>query len=154
MRRRCETFLNSSNFTDPIHTLCVVGSRLWVCTGNNASAGTVIIFDLDTGTVRTKVGAALACAHRLIACSINHPHAQSPADGVGFVRYLCWAVGRQKGPGSLPPSGSKQMLIVCTHACLCQAFAAHKGEITSMVAGPGHRYIVTGGVDFQVRIRS
>lgn len=33
-----------------------------------------------------------------------------------------------------------------------QAFAAHKGEITSMVAGPGHKYIVTGGVDFQVRV--
>lgn len=35
--------------------------------------------------------------------------------------------------------------------CICtQAFAAHKGEITCMLAGPGGRYMVTGGVDFQV----
>ena len=34
-----------------------------------------------------------------------------------------------------------------------QGFAAHKGEITCMVAGPGGKYVVTGGVDFQVKVR-
>mmetsp|Transcript_27361 Transcript_27361/g.73969 ORF Transcript_27361/g.73969 Transcript_27361/m.73969 type:complete len:287 (+) Transcript_27361:174-1034(+) len=81
----CELFLPHSVCPDPIHALCVVGRLLWVCTGNNANAGTVVIFDLDTATIKTK------------------------------------------------------------------AFAAHKGEITCMVAGPGNQYIVTGGVDFQVK---
>jgi hypothetical protein len=52
---RCEVFLPSSVFADPIHALCVVGRALWVCTGNNTNAGTVVIFDMDTATIKTKV---------------------------------------------------------------------------------------------------
>lgn len=34
-----------------------------------------------------------------------------------------------------------------------KGFACHKGEITCMAAGPGHKYMVTGGVDFTVKVR-
>ena len=85
---RSETFIPSSAFSDPIHALCVVGRSLWICTGGNTNAGTVVIYDLDTAALKTK------------------------------------------------------------------GFAAHKGEITCMVAGPGDKYVVTGGVDFQVKVRS
>lgn len=57
--QRCETFIPSSVLTDPIHALCVVGPNLWVCTGNNTNAGTVVIFDLATATAKGKVGSVL-----------------------------------------------------------------------------------------------
>ncbi len=44
-----EQFIPASAFPDPIHTLAVVGRNLWVCTGGNNNAGTVVIYDLDTG---------------------------------------------------------------------------------------------------------
>ncbi len=52
---RHETIIPSSAFPDPVHTLAVVGRNLWVCTGNNSNAGTVVIYDLDTNAVKTKV---------------------------------------------------------------------------------------------------
>ncbi|KAJ9529693.1 hypothetical protein QJQ45_014458 [Haematococcus lacustris] len=81
-----EVLVEPSAFQDPVHCLAVVARNLWVCTGNNATAGSVAIFDLDTAAPK------------------------------------------------------------------CKPFAAHKGEITAMVAGVGGKYMVTGGVDFQVKV--
>ncbi|KAJ9529806.1 hypothetical protein QJQ45_022230 [Haematococcus lacustris] len=81
-----EVLVEPSAFQDPVHCLAVVARNLWVCTGNNATAGSVVIFDLDTAAPK------------------------------------------------------------------CKPFAAHKGEITAMVAGVGGKYMVTGGVDFQVKV--
>lgn len=81
-----ETVLPSSLFSDPIHSLCVVGHCLWVNTGSNTSSGNIVIYDLETGQVKVK------------------------------------------------------------------AFAAHKSEVTCMAAGPGDKYVVTGGVDFNVKL--
>ena len=50
-----ETFIPSSAFPDPVHTMCVVGRNLWICTGGNTNAGTVVIYDLDTKAIKTKV---------------------------------------------------------------------------------------------------
>ena len=50
-----ETFIPSSAFPDPVHTMCVVGRNLWICTGGNTNAGTVVIYDLDTKAIKTTV---------------------------------------------------------------------------------------------------
>ena len=35
--------------------MCVVGRNLWICTGGNTNAGTVVIYDLDTKAIKVKV---------------------------------------------------------------------------------------------------
>lgn len=135
--RSCDVFLPPGTFSDPVHALCVVGRLLWVCTGNMANAGTMVIFDLDTGAIVTKASAAVCQDHQRLQPSMA---ALRPA-------CLDAAVDPQPCVRARPSTHTR------THAAARkpQAFAAHKGEITVMCAGPGNKYIVTGSVDFQVR---
>mmetsp|Transcript_33316 Transcript_33316/g.99196 ORF Transcript_33316/g.99196 Transcript_33316/m.99196 type:complete len:316 (-) Transcript_33316:333-1280(-) len=81
-----DILLPASLFSDPVHAITVVGDNVWVCTGNNANAGTIVVYDINTKALKTK------------------------------------------------------------------GFAAHKGEVTCMAPGPGGNYVITGGVDFQVKL--
>ncbi len=56
--RRVSTFLPPEGFVDPVHSLCVVGRNLWVCTGSSTAPGTVVVYDMDTGAVKVKVSRA------------------------------------------------------------------------------------------------
>ncbi len=125
----------SEAFQDPVHQIAIIGRNLWVCTGNNSNAGTMVIYDLETGAVKTKVRA---------------PRRQR--SGTRKTGKAGAGMAGQDSAGL--HDAACLLLLTCAlvrAARLPQAFAAHKGEITCMVAGPGDKYMVTGGVDFQVK---
>ena len=56
--------------------------------------------------------------------------------------------------GSNTSSGNIVIYDLDTGQVKVKAFAAHKSEITCMAAGPGEQYVITGGVDFNVKLWS
>eukprot|EP00955_Chlamydomonas_euryale_P048416 353959-Chlamydomonas_euryale.AAC.3 len=59
-----DILLPASLFSDPVHAITVVGDNVWVCTGNNANAGTIVVYDINTKALKAAVVSLGGCVGR------------------------------------------------------------------------------------------
>lgn len=162
-----------------IHAVCVVGKNIWCCTGDGKvviySADTAELKQKvgscssvcwlcrhHSARVREapckhtqRCDAATSGGQRREQRTHMHVHYAEGDEPLAAALQGCtarWHAGRTRGACCIAAADESAW---CPCAWLApapaQAFAAHQGEVLCIAAGPGGKYAITGGVDFNVR---